>query len=273
LTNQREMIEVRGIRYHVEISGLGQPLVLLHGFTGSAANWAVVRPYFELHFKTTAVDLLGHGQTDSPDDPQRYSIEQAADDLNTLLTALQPNQPAHLLGYSMGGRLALYTALTYPTLIRTLVLESASPGLKSEAERTARRAHDQQLAAKIEAEGLQAFVDDWTNQPLFATQPDTVRNRLRAQRLQNNPAGLASSLRGMGTGVQPSLWERLGELTCPTVLITGEHDAKYAAIAQEMQPMIPDCKTVVVPGAGHSVHAEQPDIYVQTVLEYLLAYT
>ena len=273
MTNRNETIEVRGVRYHVELSGAGDPLVFLHGFTGSAANWTPIRRQFEPRFTTIAIDLPGHGQTDSPTDLQRFSIEQAANDLTILLNQLHPATSVHLLGYSMGGRLALYTALSYPHLVRSLILESASPGLKTEAERAARRQHDEQLAAQIESEGLEPFVNDWTNQPLFATQSRDLRETLREQRLQNNPQGLVSSLRSMGTGAQPSLWQRLGELTCPTQLIVGALDDKFVAIAREMSAQISGASLAIVPGAGHTVHAERAEAYAQTVLDFLLTYT
>ena len=170
----------------------------------------------------------------------------------------------------MGGRLALYFALTNPDRIRTLILESASPGLKTEAERETRRSSDDQLALDIEDKGLAWFVDYWTNIPLFSTQNDRLRDRLKTLRMDNAPQGLIGSLRGMGTGMQPSLWERLPELTIPTLLITGEHDRKYVAIAEQMVALMPNASSVILPGAGHTVHAEQPDTYTQTVINFLL---
>ena len=159
-------------------------------------------------------------------------MEHAADDLAVIFAKLGFSS-VNLLGYSMGGRLALYTAITHPTLMHTLILESASPGLESDAERLARIHSDDQLAHKIEVEGLENFVEYWTNLPLFATQSDEVRERLKRQRLRNNPLGLANSLRGMGTGVQSSLWHRLNEIACPTLLITGKGDNKFTEIARQ----------------------------------------
>ena len=214
-------MSVNNIDYHVESHGSGKPLVLLHGFTGSSANWAAQVGFLADHFRVVTVDLLGHGATNAPSDPARYAIERQAADILGILDALEVER-AHLLGYSMGGRLALFTALTYPDRINHLILESASPGLRTDAERQARIASDRALADRIERDGIAAFADFWSNLPLFATQPPELRQRLHDQRLRNNPLGLANSLRGMGTGVQPSLWDRLGELTLPMLLIAGE---------------------------------------------------
>jgi len=137
------------------------------------------------------------------------------------------------------------------------------------AEQQARVQQDEALAARIEREGIAAFAEYWTNLPLFASQSIDVRQRLCAQRLNNNPAGLANSLRGMGTGAQPSLWGRLDELRLPTLLLCGELDAKFRSINTEMQALIPDAELVVVSGAGHTVHAEQPERFRAEVLRFL----
>lgn len=259
---------INGIHYHVDVVGAGEPLVLLHGFSGSGANW---QPHVEAlapKFRVVTVDLIGHGQTDSPDDPERYVMERAAADLIAILDGLDMPS-AHLLGYSMGGRLALYIALAYPARFKRLILESASPGLKTAAEREARIVSDEVLARRIEGQGIPAFADYWTSLPLFATQSPEVRARLHEQRLRNNPVGLANSLRGMGTGAQPSLWARLPELTMPTLLLCGALDAKFRAINEEMHALIPDSTLVNVPEAGHTTHAEQPQRFRAEVLHFL----
>ena len=110
---------INGIEYHVEARGAGEPLVLLHGFTGSGANWAAQVEAFATDFRVVTIDLLGHGQTESPSDPTRYAIEPAAADLIAIFDALELER-VNLLGYSMGGRLALYTALSYPRAHRPL---------------------------------------------------------------------------------------------------------------------------------------------------------
>ncbi|GAB4575184.1 MAG: 2-succinyl-6-hydroxy-2,4-cyclohexadiene-1-carboxy late synthase [Anaerolineae bacterium] len=246
--------------YHVEIQGDGVPLVLLHGFTGSTENWHGQIERLSHHYTVIAIDLPGHGRTASPPDPERYRMAHVAADLHKLLTSLTA-APVNLLGYSMGGRLALYFALHYPDMVMSLVLESASPGLADAAAQAARRAQDEALARRIETEGIPAFVDYWENIPLFESQrrlPETVRAALRQQRLANNPVGLANSLRGMGTGVQPSLWDRLPELTRPALLMAGELDTKFVGIAREMHALLPQSQLIIVPDAGHTIHLEQP---------------
>lgn len=261
-------MQINGIDYHVETHGSGDPLLLLHGFSGSGANWVAQVEAFALHFTVITVDLLGHGHTASPADPAHYAVEPAAADLIAILDA-RGFSSVHLLGYSMGGRLALYTALNYPTRIKRLILESASPGLKTEAERVARIASDEALARSIETESIAAFADYWTSLPLFATQSPETRQRLHDQRLHNNPQGLANSLRGISTGAQPSLWERLRELASPTLLLCGALDTKFAAINAEMHALIPASTLVTVPDAGHTIHAEQPAYFAAEVLRFL----
>lgn len=264
-------IDLNGVHYHVNCVGQGEPLVLLHGFTGSWQTWSEHIDTFARHFRVFAVDLLGHGQSAAPGDPDRYRMENAAADLIAVLAEL--GAPAfHLLGYSMGGRLALYAAVHYSQRVKSLILESASPGLASDDERSARAASDEALAGRIEREGIPAFVDYWESLPLFATQkrlPQAARAELRARRLSCSAQGLSGSLRGMGAGVQPSLWQRLGELAMPVLLIAGQHDTRFVSIAGQMRARIPNAQVVTISDSGHTTHLEQPDEFRQRVLDFM----
>jgi 2-succinyl-6-hydroxy-2,4-cyclohexadiene-1-carboxylate synthase len=247
------------------------PLVLLHGFTGRGDNWQAVAAQLAESCPVITVDLLGHGGTDAPADPQRYGMAESAQDLVDLLAQVTPG-PFNLLGYSMGGRLALYLAVTYPQLVNKLILESASPGLAGAAERAARVRSDEALADRIEREGIAAFVNYWEKIPLFASQqrlPAATRQRLHDQRLQNRPTGLANSLRGMGTGVQPALWDQLPELTMPVLLLTGEFDQKFCEIATQMAALLPNARHQTIAEAGHTIHLERPAAYAAAVTGFL----
>lgn len=264
-----------GLAYHYVEAGEGPAVLLLHGFTGSGENWQRLLAALADGYRTIALDLPGHGQSEAPADPGRYGMATVAADIGALLAHLGCG-PAHLLGYSMGGRLALYLALTAPARWRSLILESASPGLATTAERVERQARDEALAAWIEAEGIEAFVDRWEGLPLFASQqrlPEGVRQAHRAGRLRNRPQGLANSLRGMGTGVQPSLWALLAKLTLPTLLIAGALDEKFVGMAQRMAALLaarpPHPRLEIVADAGHTVHLERPDVYANLVREWV----
>jgi 2-succinyl-6-hydroxy-2,4-cyclohexadiene-1-carboxylate synthase len=264
---------INGLDYHVGVRGAGErALLLLHGFTGSSSSWQPLVEAWQGSFRLILVDLPGHGRTVAPADPERYSIEATAADLEEVLQQVAA-VPVDVLGYSMGGRLALYLALTRPHLVRTLILESASPGLKTEAERAQRRRQDDELADFIEREGIAAFVERWEQLPLWDSQAQcvpAVRARLRRQRLQNRPLGLANSLRGMGSGAQPSLWPHLAHLNAPVLLLAGELDGKFVAVNREMAAAMPQASLLIVPGAGHTIHLEQPQLFRDAVERFLL---
>ncbi len=262
---------VNGVHLHVETAGTGTPLVLLHGFTGSATTWIPAMDRLSPGYRTVAIDLLGHGRSDAPVDAHRYGFEQSARDLLAVFDALGIAR-AGIMGYSMGGRLALFLAAVAPERVSALILESSSPGLREDAARRARAAQDAGLAAMLERDGVAAFVDHWEELPLFRSQsrlPDTVRAALRAQRLQHTPVGLANSLRGIGQGVQPPMHDRLPLLRFPTLFIAGALDPDYCALGREMHRVIPASRLVIVPDAGHAVHLEQPEAFTRIVLEFL----
>ena len=266
-------IKLGGMHYEYEITGSGDALLLLHGFTGSKDVWRRFLPLWSHDLQVITVDLPGHGKTDSPSDWARYSIEQTAADMIALLDALKIKQ-AHVLGYSMGGRLAITIASLYAERVRSLVLESCTPGLEGEEEREERKRQDQQQADFIMEHGLEAFVERWENIPLFASQqqlPYSVREQMRQQRLQNNPLGLANSLRGMGTGMQPSWWSSLHRLCMPVLLLGGEYDEKFLRILQCMEQRLPNAEFVQVSGAGHTIHVEQPEKFDTIVRSFFQA--
>ncbi len=270
-------IQVNHVHIGVEQRGLeAQPaLVLLHGFTGSAAGWGNhLETFASCGLRVIALDMLGHGQSDAPTDSQRYIMEHCQSDIIAVLRELGVRQgEATLLGYSMGGRIALYTA--FSGFFRALILESASPGLASSREREQRRESDEALATSIERDGIATFVDRWERLPLFASQENLLRERreaLRKQRLLNSTTGLAQSLRGVGTGAQPSLYERLPHLHLPVLLLAGSLDTKFCMTAQKMAQALPLAQLHIVSGAGHAVHLEQPEIFDRLVRNFILAF-
>jgi 2-succinyl-6-hydroxy-2,4-cyclohexadiene-1-carboxylate synthase len=274
----RTFVHVNGVRLGVEQRGEArhsvQTLVLLHGFTGSAAGWGHHLDALADHgLRIIAIDLPGHGQSDASKNTERYSIEHHRNVILAALQALDVQEgQATMLGYSMGGRIALYTA--FSGFFRALILESASPGIENPVEREERCLSDEALAASIEREGVPAFVERWERLPLFASQnalPSEIKEALHAQRLQNNATGLAQSLRGLGTGVQPSLYAQLPTLHIPVLLIAGELDTKFATIAQRMAQLLPQAQLHVVPAAGHTIHLEQPELFNSLVADFCLS--
>ncbi len=271
-------VHVNGVRLGIEQRGearnSNQTLVLLHGFTGSAAGWGYhLDTLAGYGLRIIAVDLLGHGQSEAPKDVKRYSIENCRKDILTVLQTLCISErEAIILGYSMGGRIALYTA--FSGFFRALILESASPGLEDAAEREERCASDEALATSIEREGVPAFVERWERLQLFASQktlPLEYREDLHRQRLQNSAIGLAQSLRGIGTGVQPSLYAQLPSLPIPVLLIAGELDTKFTTIAKHMAKALPQSQLHIIPAAGHTVHVEQPELFTSLVRDFCLS--
>jgi 2-succinyl-6-hydroxy-2,4-cyclohexadiene-1-carboxylate synthase len=245
-----------------------QTLVLLHGFTGSAASWIDLLPgLLQPGRRLIALDLPGHGYSDAPAQPARYAIERCSADICAALLALGVGaQEAVLLGYSLGGRIALSIACA--GFLRALILESASPGISDPGERAQRRQSDHLLARRIECVGVEAFVTEWERLPLFASQsnlPQAVREALRAQRLRNRAPGLANSLRGAGAGAQQPLHAHLHRLELPVLLLAGAHDEKYCRIAREMAASLPRARLEIVPDAGHAIHLEQPAGFTQLV--------
>lgn len=244
-------------------------LLFLHGFMGSAADWEEVTGALRESHRCLAVDLPGHGASTGLS-PMAYTVEGATRALLGLLDELEIERPV-LVGYSMGGRLALYLALRHPERCAGVFLESASPGMEDASEREARRRSDEEKAARLVSGDFEGFVRDWYRQPLFTTlarDEERLRQTIQA-RLRNDPVELARSLRGMGTGAQPSLWGELEDLQAPALAVAGGLDEKYVNVSRRMASLCPRMRYAVVPEAGHNVRLEAPGTYLDLLDDYL----
>jgi 2-succinyl-6-hydroxy-2,4-cyclohexadiene-1-carboxylate synthase len=231
--------------------GVPETVVLLHGFAGTGRLWdPVVARLDGERYRPLAPDLRGHGAAAAR---RPVTFAGCIDDV----LGLVPHDFA-LCGYSMGGRLALLTALAAPERIERLILVATTAGIEDEAERAERRAADEELAATTENDTIEAFADRWTAQPLFAGTPPQAAAAWRADILDNDPVALAAALRGIGTGQMQPVWDRLGELTMPATVLVGEEDPKFRALGERLAAALPRGELVVVDGAGHGIPREAP---------------
>ena len=233
--------------------------MLVHGFTQTGRSWATIAADLGTDHEVVLVDAPGHGGSAAV----RADLARGAELLVDACGA------GIYVGYSMGGRLALHAALAAPSSVSALVLVGATAGIDDPGERAERRAADDALAASIERDGVATFVDRWLAGPLFATLPLEAAGR--EERLSNTAEGLADSLRTAGTGAQEPLWDRLGELPMPVLVVAGEHDAKFTQVGERLAAAIPDATFVTISGAGHAAHLEQPDAFL-AVLRLWLAW-
>jgi 2-succinyl-6-hydroxy-2,4-cyclohexadiene-1-carboxylate synthase len=230
---------------------VSEDLVLLHGFSGTRRAWDGVLAHLDgERYRALALDLPGHGE--QADAPTPITFEGCVE-------SVLARAPARftLCGYSLGGRIALHVALAAPTRVQRLVLVSCNPGIEDAGERAARSRADHELATELESIPFDEFIERWRNQPLFAGEPPQAGQLARADQRRNRPDALAAVLRGVGAGEMQPLWGRLGELAMPVVVIVGESDAKYRALAARMAVLLPHAQVVVAAG-GHGLPLGNP---------------
>jgi len=254
------VLRLDGTELAYSLRGRGPDVTLLHGFTQRGDAWDEIAIPLARSHRCITPDLRGHGATMiTPATP--ISLRACADDVVALWDSLSVVR-SHLVGYSMGGRLALQIAVAHPDRVSSLVLLSSHAGLYDH-ERSVRREQDDALAARIALEGIEHFTAYWESLPLFETlarrRPDLTAE-LHARRLANDPAALAASLRGMGAGVMRPKWDELGALDVPALVIAGADDSRYLAFARRLGAALPDARVEIVRDAGHAVHLEQPQI-------------
>ncbi len=219
---------------------------------------------FREEHRVLVPDLAGHGLSPHIEaDPASFSVDSMARAVASLV-----GEPFHLVGYSMGGRVALTLACEQAHRVKSLSLIGASAGLATEDERARRVVADEELARRIISEGIESFVDAWMANPLFATQARLGPEYLaaaRAQRLTNDPAALAASLRAAGTGRMRALHGELHRCAMPVGLIVGADDPKFRTIADELASSLPNVAVHTITDAGHATHVEQPTATVAAI--------
>jgi 2-succinyl-6-hydroxy-2,4-cyclohexadiene-1-carboxylate synthase len=253
---------------HIKTHGdSNNPAILfLHGFMGDGDDWVAVIQEFMAYYYCITMDLPGHGKTRIRDGKRNYGMSKTAKTLICLLDDLHIERCA-IVGYSMGGRLALYLILHYPERFHKGVLESASPGLQKKVDRLARITHDDQIASELVTIPFKIFLDKWYSQDIFESlrkHPDF--QDLLDKRKRNVTGELARSLRNMGTGKQPSLWARLRHNnSVPLLFLAGELDPKFRSIAYRMEQACPQSRAQIILGCGHNIHFEKPGVFIKSL--------
>jgi 2-succinyl-6-hydroxy-2,4-cyclohexadiene-1-carboxylate synthase len=243
---------------HAERRGTGPRLVMVHGFTQTSRCWGPAAEALAADHELVLVDAPGHGR----------SADVVADLPTGAQLIVDQGGDATYVGYSMGARFCLHAALADPHRVHGLVVLGATAGIEDPSDRETRHQQDLATAARIDSEGLEAFLDGWLAQPLFAALPP--ERAFRAERLENTVAGLQSSLEHAGTGSQAPSWHELHRLDMPVLVLAGADDAKFSALAERLAAEIGANATVaLIEGAGHAAHLEQPERFLAVVQPWL----
>lgn len=249
------------------------PILFLHGFTGSASDWNFVHDKIPAEFTPIFIDLIGHGSSAAPDSIDKYS-EEFQIDLLYELTNILSIKDIILVGYSMGGRLALAFSIIYPEKMKGLILESSSCGIEDNNERNERIISDELLAASIAANGISKFIDYWMSIPIFnsLSKIEHVRfKNMKEKKIRtNNIDGLKNSLLGFSTGRMKYYGDSLSKLKGKLLFICGELDEKYCNIGRSITQKLPNSELQIVNDCGHNVHFEKPEEFLKLLNTFLL---
>ncbi|MEH2289900.1 2-succinyl-6-hydroxy-2,4-cyclohexadiene-1-carboxylate synthase [Nostoc sp.] len=266
---------LKNYQFHYSLTGtLDKPLILfLHGFMGNINEFDEAIKLLVNDFSYLTLDLPGHGKTKVLGEDEYYTMTNTAHALINLLDELKIVK-CFLVGYSMGARLALYLTLHFPERFHKVVLESASPGLTTVAEQLERIKNDTQIGRKLtrilKKSDYTNFLSNWYNQAIFGyIKNHPEYDRMVEVRLQNNPQELDKSLRFMGTGCQPSLWEKLQCNTILMLLLVGEYDQKFISINTEMAKICEFAQIKIISNAGHNIHFENTLAFVENIKLFL----
>ncbi|NMB81464.1 MAG: 2-succinyl-6-hydroxy-2,4-cyclohexadiene-1-carboxylate synthase [Ignavibacteria bacterium] len=247
------------------------PVIFLHGFTGNANDWNFIFDKLPSPFLPVAIDLIGHGKSSSPDNPKYYTNEAIICQLNKIIKLLELDKFI-IVGYSMGGRVALSYSIRYNRNILGAIFESSTAGIQDFNQRKERVELDFLLSEKIKLEGIEKFLEYWFSIPLFESLKD-INNleEVKNQRTTNNVIGLSNMLAGFSTGLMPDYWDRIKEIQFPVLLVSGQVDEKFTGINSKMAGIIPNCRHEIIANCGHNTHLENPELFTKFVRDFLIS--
>ncbi len=253
--------------------GAGVTLVCLHGFTHTGVSWSGLAQLMP-DVRIIAPDLPGHGgkSVSFSGGMKLASVGEMVNEF-TRLTSL-PDVSTHIIGYSLGGRIAFHSLLADPNLYTTAIVVGASPGIESVKGRQERLDQDRILAGRLESEGLDAFLSRWEAMPMFrnlSKLPSEDQLRLREMRRSHDPIQLAQALRELSVGGQEYLVPQMAGLNVPILYIAGEEDKKFVDVGTSLAAQLPECAFRSVAGAGHAVHLEAPQVVARLISAWLSA--
>ncbi len=236
-----------------------KPLVLIHGFTGSPSSFDLVLDELDEARHVLCPVLSGHGEA-----PEAVRVSTFREEVDRVATQIASwaDEPAYVVGYSLGARVALGMLVHHPGLFCGGALIALNPGLEDPEERAARAAADDRWRAVLDRGNLEAFIDAWGTQPLFATQqrlPTEVVDRQHQERLRHRAPGLSHSLQVLGLAMMPDYRTALDRIKQPIDLVVGADDAKFLAIARDVADRFPTARLRTIAGAGHNLLLESPD--------------
>ncbi|AZG75028.1 2-succinyl-6-hydroxy-2,4-cyclohexadiene-1-carboxylate synthase [Shewanella livingstonensis] len=259
----------------VIIRRFGQPqlpaLLMLHGFLGSKDDWSILMPRLSQYFHCICIDLPGHGANeDTLDSP---GLHQTAELIVSKVHSMGYMQ-FHLLGYSLGGRIALHIADSYANSLLSLTLESAHPGLQDAQQQAARAKSDNIWAKKLQHLPIANFLALWYQQAVFNDLNKTQKQQLIAIRRLNHPHRLANCYAATSLSLQQDCRTVLEQLDCPCHFIYGVNDNKFAQVAIEWQTTLADSGLATLQlhplhAAGHNIHSLHPQLFTDTLLKLL----
>jgi 2-succinyl-6-hydroxy-2,4-cyclohexadiene-1-carboxylate synthase len=237
-------------------SGARADVVLVPGYMQTARSWDRVLAHIGRRYRARALDH------------RRHDLEGRLGEIEAAAAA-----GAALVGYSLGGRLALHAALRAarePERLGALIVLGTSAGIEDPADRGRRRRADERLADWIESSSIEEIVAHWERIPALAGQEPALVAAQRRDRLSQDPRRLAELLRSAGQGALEPVWDRLSELAeTPLLALAGERDSAYVEAARRLAAAVPNGRFATVSGAGHAAHLESPAAFSAALLEFL----
>ena len=247
--------QLNGITIDYQVTGQGRAVLMSHGYSATRHMWDGQHAKLGDRYRMISWDMRGHGATDSPSDPARYSHALTVADMKALLDHLGIRR-AVIGGLSLGGTMSLEFWVAHPEMVEALILCDTGPGYRNAEARAKWNERAMTRATELEARGLEAL-------------GGRSREMREAMSHHRSAQGLAHAARGMLAQQDSRVIDALGSITVPTIVIVGDKDEPFVAPCEYMAKKIPGARLEVIKNAGHSSNLDQPDAFNRVFVEFL----
>lgn len=254
-------IRVRDIWLHYEEAGAGEPLLFIHGLGSSSRDWEMQVPFFAGEYRVVVFDLRGHGESDKPRGP--YTMRQLAQDTAGLVEALGI-APAHVVGISLGGMIALQLAVDRPDLVKSLVIVNSGPEFVARTFKERLAVLQRFLVVRLV--GMRKMGEILAARLFPKPEQESLRAMLVERWAANDPRAYRDAMRAI---VGWSVADRLGDIHIPTLVVAADEDYTPVSAKEAYVAKMPRAELAVIRDARHAVPVERPDEFNAVVAAFL----
>jgi len=255
------VLQLEDVELYYEMTGEGEPLLLIHGLGSSVRDWQEQVPFFAEQFQVITVDVRGHGRSTKPPGP--YSVPKFTEDIVKLLQSLHVG-PVHVIGLSMGGMIAFQMGVSWPQMVRSLVIVNSGPELVVRSIADQFMVWQRQLIVRLL--GMRKMGEVLSTRLFPKPEQEVLRQLLIERWAENDGRAYRDTMKAL---VGWSVADQIGDIQCPMLVVASDQDYTPVAEKEAYVQRIPNAELLVIEDARHALPMEKPGVFNTAVSAFI----